>query len=496
MGRAGYKWKSDKQVWQARKTEKALGVAEQLGYTEEETEQEIVERLKKHIGESWKVFGGSDESITDVVKVGDQYVYRTSKGVQLYRITDLQAGKSAELEQYKADEQQRISEEAEKQAKIDAENNAIKQEAQKKLDVLEGFASDKSDFARTRIANILNKKFNYEGYGVQTRADFVKLLLKDGYSPDIYDNEYYLSKGKLSQPITKTEYDFANYLLEKQGKGKIEPKVKAKPSADTFSKNPDALFNTNALAGAPKQVTDIIQKMPKAEQSKTTKKQTAEKQETKEPATRFDGERARKSLDALIGRKKKSEPQKNDVVPKSKFMNVFNEDELDAEIEKAKKEMSKLSANPMFNPALMKSLFKIGGIYLQKGVNKFAAWADNMVDVMGEKVRPFLPAVWDSLKKYPDNQKFNDDVMTAVMEYVGEGVDNGKSLSAIKREFADDYGDEYLGYVDAAFEGVKKYPTSDNVADVVESKQDNTEGGKENRNNEARSGSVSENQQS
>lgn len=244
MGRAGYKWKSDKQLWQARKTEKAMDVAEQLGYTEEETEQEIVERLKKHIGESWKVFGGSDESITDVVKVGDQYVYRTSKGVQLYRITDLQAGKSAELEQYKADEQQRISEEAEKQAKIDAENNAIKQEAQKKLDVLEGFASDKSDFARTRIANILNKKFNYEGYGVQTRADFVKLLLKDGYSPDIYDNEYYLSKGKLSQPITKTEYDFANYLLEKQGKGKIEPKVKAKPSADTFSNNPDALFNS------------------------------------------------------------------------------------------------------------------------------------------------------------------------------------------------------------------------------------------------------------
>lgn len=492
LGRAGYVWKKDKQVWQARKTEKAMDVAEQLGYTEKETEQEIVERLKKHIGESWKVFGDSDESITGVVKVGDQYVYRTSKGAQLYRITDLQTGESAELEQYKAEEQQRISEEAERQSKIEAENNAIKQEAQKKVDALEGFASDKSDFARNRIANILNKRFNYKEYGVQTRANFVKLLLKDGYSPDTDDNGYYLSNEKLSQPITKTEYDFANYLLEKQGN---DSKVKAKASADTFSKNPDALFNTNALAGAPKQVTDIIQKMPKAEQSKTAKKQTVEKQETKEPAKRFDGERARKSLDALIGRKKKSEPQKNDVVPKSKFMNVFNEDDLDAEIEKAKKEMSKLSANPMFNPALMKSLFKIGGIYLQKGVNKFAAWADNMVDVMGEKVRPFLPAVWDSLKKYPDNQKFNDDVMTAVMEYVGEGVGNGKSLSAIKREFAGDYGDEYLGYVDAAFEGVKKYPTSDNSENVVESKQDNTEGGSENGNDETRSGGVSENKQ-
>lgn len=317
-------------------------------------------------------------------------------------------------------------------------------------------------------------------------------MLKRGYKYHV--SEYDVNHTGTREGAQKTVDEVIDYVKDKQTTETSTP-AKEKPSADIFSKNPDALFNTDALAGAPKQVTGIIQKMPKAEQKKAEPK-PAEKQEAKEPANRFDGERARKSLDALIGRKKKSEPQKNDVVPKSKFMNVFNEDELDAEIEKAKKEMSKLSANPMFNPALMKSLFKVGGIYLQKGVNKFAAWADNMVDVMGEKVRPFLPAVWDSLKKYPDNQKFNDDVMTAVMEYVGEGVDNGKSLSTIKREFADDYGDEYLGYVDAAFEGVKKYPTSDNAANVVESKQDNTEGGSENGNDETRAGGLSENQQS
>lgn len=40
LGRAGYVWKKDKQVWQARKTEKAMDVAEQLGYkpTEEMSE--------------------------------------------------------------------------------------------------------------------------------------------------------------------------------------------------------------------------------------------------------------------------------------------------------------------------------------------------------------------------------------------------------------------------------------------------------------------------
>ncbi len=408
MGRAGYKWKNDKQVWQARKTEKALDVAEQLGYTEEAKPQERDYELERD--ELWDIFA---------TKLGIDNILSVDKAnEELKGVEGLHDG-----------------------AIVYYDNN-------------------------NRIYHIISKESDPE-------------MLKLGYNYDVITFDVH------HMPISAGAVKTADEVIKRvKGliKQKVEPKTKAKPSADTFSKNPDALFNTNALAGAPKQVTDIIQKMPKAEQSKTTKKQTVEKQtqEDREPAKRFDGERARKSLDALIGRKKKSEPQKNDVVPKSKFMNVFNEDELDAEIEKAKKEMSKLSANPMFNPALMKSLFKIGGIYLQKGVNKFAAWADNMVDVMGEKVRPFLPAVWDSLKKYPDNQKFNDDVMTAVMEYVGEGVDNGKSLSAIKREFADDYGDEYLGYVDAAFEGVKKYPTSDNVADVVESKQDNTKGGKEN----------------
>jgi uncharacterized protein YnzC (UPF0291/DUF896 family) len=408
MGRAGYKWKNDKQVWQARKTEKALDVAEQLGYTEEAKPQERDYELERD--ELWDTFA---------TKLGIDNILSVDKAnEELKGVEGLHDG-----------------------AIVYYDNN-------------------------NRIYHIISKESDPE-------------MLKLGYNYDVITFDVH------HMPISAGAVKTADEVIKRvKGliKQKVEPKTKAKPSADTFSKNPDALFNTNALAGAPKQVTDIIQKMPKADQSKTTKKQTVEKQtqEDREPAKRFDGERARKSLDALIGRKKKSEPQKNDVVPKSKFMNVFNEDELDAEIEKAKKEMSKLSANPMFNPALMKSLFKIGGIYLQKGVNKFAAWADNMVDVMGEKVRPFLPAVWDSLKKYPDNQKFNDDVMTAVMEYVGEGVDNGKSLSAIKREFADDYGDEYLGYVDAAFEGVKKYPTSDNVADVVESKQDNTKGGKEN----------------
>lgn len=434
MGRAGYKWKSDKQVWQARKTEKAMDVAEQLGYTEEAKPQERDYELERD--ELWDTFA---------TKLGIDNILSVDK-------------------------------------------------ANEELKGVEGLHDG---------AIVYFNKDN-RNYSIISFEDDAKML-ELGYKYHVY--EYGVNLVGTRVGSQKTVDEVIDYVKDKQ-KTETSTPAKAKPRADIFSKNPDALFNDKIMKDiasglTPKQVTDIIQKMPKAEQNKTAKKQTqeptpAEKQTqgTKEPAKRFDGERARKSLDALIGRKKKSEPQKNDVIPKSKFMNVFNEDELDAEIEKLKKELSKLSANPFFNPTLMKSAFKVGGIYLQKGVNRFTEWAGSVVSVAGEQVRPFLPAVWDALKRYPDNQKFNDDVMTAVMEYVGEGVDNGKSLSAIKREFADDYGDEYLGYVDAAFEGVKKYPTSDNVADVVESKQDNTEGGKENGNNEARSGSVFENQQS
>lgn len=183
-------------------------------------------------------------------------------------------------------------------------------------------------------------------------------------------------------------------------------------------------------------------------------------------ASRFDGNRAESALDKLIGRK---QPKQQEQQTGKKFMNVFDESELEAEIAKAKAEMSKLSANPFFNPALMKSLFKIGGIYMQRGVNNFTGWSERMVETLGSKVRPFLKSAWDALQAYPSDVKFNDDIMTATLEFVGSRVDNGRSRDEIRNEFTEMYGDEYVAYVDAAYEGVNSYPTEiEENADVVE----------------------------
>lgn len=190
-------------------------------------------------------------------------------------------------------------------------------------------------------------------------------------------------------------------------------------------------------------------------------------------ASRFDGNRAESALDKLIGRK---QPKQQEQQTGKKFMNVFDESELEAEIAKAKAEMSKLSANPFFNPALMKSLFKIGGIYMQRGVNNFADWSAHMVETLGNKVRPFLKSAWDALQAYPADVKFNDDIMTATLEFVGSRVDNGRSRDEIRNEFRTMYGDEYVAYVDAAYEGVNSYPTeiAEN-ADVVNETETQTE---------------------
>ena len=190
-------------------------------------------------------------------------------------------------------------------------------------------------------------------------------------------------------------------------------------------------------------------------------------------ASRFDGNRAESALDKLIGRK---QPKQQEQQTGKKFMNVFDESELEAEIAKAKAEMSKLSANPFFNPALMKSLFKIGGIYMQRGVNNFADWSARMVETLGNKVRPFLKSAWDALQAYPADVKFNDDIMTATLEFVGSRVDNGRSRDEIRNEFRTMYGDEYVAYVDAAYEGVNSYPTeiAEN-ADVVNETETQTE---------------------
>lgn len=419
---AGYRWSNRKKMWYAYRSPKAMALAEALGYKGNNASDTASEGNAKTVAKEQEQAAAEKQK---AVQESEPVKFKTESAKQMSKYFKGWVNQNLDSTIKAIDNAEVELEEA-----IKAKDKAAAEEAAR-------FIREISDYL----------------YGIYNR------------------NNRYISDARENEMVRSYLRDVKNDATKRVQAIKSDNEQQPSPKVDayTFKNNPEALLNQQALDNlTPSQmdmINDMFERGEKSSASSTEPTAAAAKPQ------RFDGERAKKSLDALIGRKKKAEPQQNDVIPK--LVNVFNEDELDAEIAKAKAEMNKLSANPMFNPVLMKSLFKIGGIYLQKGVNKFAAWAQNMVDVMGESVRPFLPAVWSSLKKYPQGQKFNDDVMSAVMEYVGDGVDQGKSLSAIKREFADDYGEDYLGYVDAAYEGVKEYPTE--IADnVVKSNTEET----------------------
>lgn len=289
----------------------------------------------------------------------------------------------------------------------------------------------------------------------ELRGDEITVISKP--SPKAMDHELY-TYGRLPSGNYTLKVDEIKNAIKSHGNPnwalfKLVQKKYSEAFANTGEKA-DALTTSDPLNSRiiDNQISAIKQALAAYDE-----KYKSVEQEVESKQSRFDSKRAETALDSLIGRKPKSNVEDQD--SKKKFVDVFNESELDAELARAKAEMSKLSANPFFNPALMKSLVKIGGIYIQKGVNSFANWSVRMTEALGNDVKPFLKAGWNTLQAYPEGVKFNDDVMTAVMEYVGSRVDDGRSLADIRQEFADQYGGEYLDYVDSAHRGIMEYPT-------------------------------------
>lgn len=310
----------------------------------------------------------------------------------------------------------------------------------------------------------------------ELRGDEITVISKP--SPKAMDHELY-TYGRLPSGNYTLKVDEIKNAIKSHGNPnwalfKLVQKKYSEAFANTGEKA-DALTTSDPLNSRiiDNQISAIKQALAAYDEKYKSVEQKVESKQS-----RFDGKRAETALDSLIGRKQKSNAEAQE--SKKKFVDVFDEGELDAELARAKAEMSKLSANPFFNPALMKSLVKIGGIYIQKGANSFANWSVRMAEALGNDVKPFLKAAWNTLQAYPEGVRFNDDVMTAVMEYVGSRVDDGRTLADIRQEFADQYGGEYLDYVDAAHRGIVEYPTEiegrNEIADTADGEDSDTAG--------------------
>ena len=137
--------------------------------------------------------------------------------------------------------QKQIQEEAEKHAKIEAEQRKKEEEARaeaerkkaEKVAFLCGYADGKTQIQIERIFDVLSKKYIYDGK-LKTRKDFIIDTLSEGGKAEHKDGiiSYYGSKWdrKQSKPkteyrlyaadgsfytITKIEYDFACFIMQK-----------------------------------------------------------------------------------------------------------------------------------------------------------------------------------------------------------------------------------------------------------------------------------------
>lgn len=197
-----------------------------------------------------------------------------------------------------------------------------------------------------------------------------------------------------------------------------------------------------------------------------------------------DSETATNELAAALGIKRKQKAESKPAPKKKAFDIVDDSDEALAKaIKEAKAELNKLSANPVFNPALHKAAFKVGAILIQRGANNFVEWSAKMLEMLGEKIRPWLGSVWKSIEAYPKNEKFDDEKATAATRYVGAKYNEGYiSVEDIYNAFAMDFDPEnleaYKGLIDSAFAGIDELynPTLDtaDTKNVVQSSKENT----------------------
>ena len=569
MGRAGYKWKNDKQLWQARKTDKAMDVAEQLGYkpTEEmsEDKSQQTDKYKNYSKEDIKINKERLATMPDVdgilqpaaKKFAEFFKARFPKSDYTNEAVDFWNNYTLEFEQLnkilkkyrKAVQQGNLS-------MADAHFQQISSSFDRINDLLEKIVGNdkemrqefvdsitpvfdeyhkivdehnaKDNAKKTSKAKKQQGKQEYKYYLNARPADigavpkgFIRVDAEDKggrYGAIYYDRQ--LSDKEVQQYELKSDADVAKEKAQTEAVKEVSRELlksdkvamQAKNNtladftlayyddienylADHIEENPvyADLLNDPVIIDKAIESESIIKNTyeklrGKSSSEETTdklskNKKTADKQEAKQQKSNYDyGDKKAilKDLLAATGLKEKN----------SKVEDVEGLDYSDAGLEEAlnelAKECSKLSANPMFNPALYRAAAKVGLIFLKRTGRNFKRWAKALLDWFRKnrpeeenKIKPFLGAIYKNIENWPKNLAFKEDIVELSCRLVGSSYAEGNtSFEAVYRDIVDMAGEENAqalrGYLEQAYLAVDELenPTLTLGENVVESKQD------------------------
>lgn len=308
----------------------------------------------------------------------------------------------------------------------------------------------------------------------QTPKKFMSFETVDGNGKRVFAaGAISTRKNRDGRTLPENEVDEDTYQLAKEYGGYKDGLVagvafKDKEARDNFVEDMNQLATNTA-----EETTDKLSKNNK----------TADKQEAKQQKSNYDyGDKKAilKDLLAATGLKEKN----------SKVEDVEGLDYSDAGLEEAlnelAKECSKLSANPMFNPALYRAAAKVGLIFLKRTGRNFKRWAKALLDWFRKnrpeeekKIKPFLGAIYKNIENWPKDLKFKEDIVELSCRLVGSSYAEGNtSFEAVYKDISEMAGEENAqalrGYLEQAYLAVDELenPTLTIDGNVVESKQD------------------------
>lgn len=145
------------------------------------------------------------------------------------RVETYQKARESFYEKRQLEEEAKAKQQIEKEAALKTEREAALEAERAKL---LGFGDGMSPVKLGKTLSILEKRFRYDGV-IKTRLQFIIDALEEGYRPNQIENHvtyygsrwepkeskpktlYRLTKGSVGYDVTKTEYDFAMYLVQK-----------------------------------------------------------------------------------------------------------------------------------------------------------------------------------------------------------------------------------------------------------------------------------------
>ena len=140
-----------------------------------------------------------------------------------------------------------------------------------------------------------------------------------------------------------------------------------------------------------------------------------------------------------------------------------SDEALEAAIAEWNKEVNKISSMPMFNPKLWQAGLKIGAIYVQRGINKFADWASKMTESLGKKSEPWQAAIWETINALPEGSKFDEKQITNIAKYIGALMEKGDTATFedVTKQIEQDIGKEATEkispMIEASYKGIQKF---------------------------------------